>query len=269
MCHLCLKASPQGKFIPHGQLKLHRRRIQEDLAQLEEASHNQTEELLDDVVSNIFSLTLTNDSRSHPSRLFTSSNEYREAQRLQPTLNTNSAATFSNSFDAIIQSLDHLEQPPLTVPPDQPSTDLPLESRLVTTSTNKLPVDDHKISRSNSQLKRERNILTKKAHASLTQIEKHTTRLLSALDSELPSLEVVSSAEKDLQLLQSTFYGLKRKTETLKKHKAVVGKSLSSLEARLVECRLLHPSATTPLLFNTGELVYIYVYDSCLILYAL
>ncbi len=248
--------------MPHGSLKLHAQNIEEDLAtqdaQAKEASRKQNEDLVDDVVSQIFSLTLTDDSTSHPSRLFTSSNEYRDTQRAEQLMPHPSSTTqiFSDSVDAIMQGIDRLEKPSNKFPPESSVSSSTNDGN----PTHEFPVDVSKISkrsRSEPELKRERNILTKKAHASLTQIEMHTTRLMSALNSDLPSLEAISNAEKELQVLQSTFSGLKRKTETLQKRKVTVGKSLSAVEARLIECRLSYPAATTPLLYDAGEFVYL------------
>ncbi len=136
LCHICLASNPKGEFIPHGRLKLHRRRIAKEIAartaQLEEGSHNATEDtnarttqpeeeallhsetgdLLDDVgVKNFFSnINGTTQALTQVafSRLVTSIGENQRAEQIRTSATTR---TLSDSIDAIMQSVDRLEQP--------------------------------------------------------------------------------------------------------------------------------------------------------------
>ncbi len=101
--------------------------------------------------------------------------------------------------------------------------------------------------------KRERNALTTKALASLEHIEQHTKRLIFDLGAPLPELDLILRSERELQDLQTTFSGLKRQTDALDKKKAEIRGLFLRLEARLTECRALHPSDRTPLQVNTGK----------------
>ncbi len=237
VCHLCLQEDPKGKVIRH--MAMHLKRIEADLASQagqddgqpnladddtsigsQITQDNASSSLVEDVTSNIFTHTFTDDPNKHLFRRYTSHTEYPETQSSVhiPDLTAN-----SETIDAVIDAMGRLEfEPRISLNP-------------------------------NSLSKRERNILTSKAHASLSQIEKHLIRLLSILDYELPSLEAISNVENELRTLQTTFYGLKRQTESLEKRKIGVKKSFSLLEARIVACRSVHPTITTPIPFNTGE----------------
>ena len=239
VCHLCLKISPEGRFIPFRQQGLHLKQIEKDLkAQnvrndgppnpVDDVASSGSQmvqdevpsNLADDVTSKIFAYTLTDNPNKNLFRRYTSHTEYPETPATVPIPDV---APITETVDAVIDALEHLE------------------------------VGSGKLSNLNSLSKRERNILTTKAHASLSQIEKHVTRLLSALESELPSPEVISTVEKEFQTLQTTFFGLKRKTDSLEKRKIRVRESFSLLEARIVACRSVHPASTSPILFNSGK----------------
>lgn len=239
VCHLCVQANPQGRFIPHRQLALHRKRIEADLGSQpahddghsnladdetstgsQIAQDNASSSLVEDVTSKIFTNTLTDDPNKHLFRRYTSHTEYPDIQSTVPIPDFTAS---SETIDAVMDAMGRLE------------------------------IETQKPQNRNPLSKREHNILTTKAHASLSQIEKHAVRLLSVLDSESPSLEAISSVENELQTLQTTFFGLKRKTESLEKRKIVVKETFSLLETRLVACRSVYPMITTPMLFNTGE----------------
>ncbi len=184
------------------------------------AQDNASIDLVEDVTTKIFAHALTDDPSKVLFRRYTSHTEYPQTQSTapMPDLTAN-----SETMDAVIDAIGRLDLEP------------------------------QKSSNPNTLSKRERNILTNKAHASLSHIEKHIVRLLSVLDAKSPSADDISGVENELQILQTTFYGLKRKTESLEKRKIGVKKSFLLLEARILACRSIHPTITTPVLFNTGE----------------
>ncbi len=239
LCHLCLRDDPKGRWIPYRQLQIHDRNIEQDLkartgqndgsssvaddgtsVKSQTAQDDTSSSLADDVTSKIFTYTLTDNPSKHLFRRYTSHTEYPDTANTEPVTDDD---PMLDTLDAVINAMGRLE------------------------------IEPAKSSKLESLSKRERNILTSKTHASLSQIEKHIVRLLSVMDSESPSLEIISNVEQEFQTLRTTFLSLKRKTDSLEKRKIKVSKSFSTLESRIVACRSLHPATTSPVLYDTGE----------------
>ena len=235
-CHLCIKDNPKGRFIPPRQWEPHRKWIEQnpesrpaqddsnladDVSTVSQVTQDgPSSDIVEDVTSKIFTRTLTDNPNKHLFCHYTLHTEYPENRGAEPTSNV---TPISETINAVIDAMGHLE------------------------------VDQGKASKPKSVSKQEQNILTSKAHASLNQIKKHLARLLSALDSKSPSIDVISGVERELWTLQATFFGLKCKTKSFKKQKIRVRESFSQLEACIVMCQSVHPAITTPLVFNTGE----------------
>lgn len=252
-CHLCTESEggSRGRLIPRGHLNAHRKRAEADIAARKVHENSQDElgaELIDDVASKIFSLTLSNDSNPPPSRCFTSRNEFQETQRSSNVLDATPLP-----LGAILEGLDRLESDSRSSVIDQRDA-----SKFREDTANDLSGEKQLTKPTIS--KRERNALTEKALASLKHIEQHSQRLISGLNTSLPPLDLIMRSELELRTLQATFSGLKRQTDVLDIKKTETRAVLSLLEIRLNECRALHPPVATPLQVNAGKLSHLAIF---------
>lgn len=262
-CHLCTESEggSLGRLIPRSQLAVHRKRAEADLAARRAHKNTQDEwpgaELVDDVTSKIFSLTLSSDSNPPPSRCFTSRNEIQETQR---SANVFDASPIS--LTAILEGLNHLDigdsRSSVVNQRDASETREDTENGLTGEEQRPQPTIS----------KRDRSALTAKTLASLKHIEQHSQRLILDLNIPLPPVDLIMRSELELKTLQATFSGLRRQTDALDIKKAETRECLSLLEARLNECRALHPSIKTPLQVNTGKLSHLSIFTgaTCYIL---
>lgn len=253
-CHLCTssEAGSRGRFIPGSQLKSHRKRIEDDLAtrSAQLPSEDQAvpgtsgEDSVADLVAGIYAIALDSNADQHPSRCFTSRNEYQETQSSAAVPNAH-----PESIDVIMGGVERLNF--------EQSVDVRHSGieKTPANASNDLDGGGYRPPSSSTKpsTKRERNVLTTRAHASLNHIGKHVKRLTAVLDVALPSLDAIVEAEKQLQTLRASLVAVKRQTETLNKKKEEIRTSFSILDARLLECRALFPPSTTPLQVNTGE----------------
>jgi hypothetical protein len=106
--------------------------------------------------------------------------------------------------------------------------------------------------------KRERNHLTRKAHATFNVVERRATEILNQL-AIINNNSGVQAVEEDIAVIRSAFESVKRTVATINSRREKISRLFTQIDAYLPELRARYPpSINEPLVYCTGTFIVIY-----------
>lgn len=250
-CLLCTAEQPGGKPFPRVWLKAHLNRV-ENLQNQELLATSQSQDIVNNLAADLFSMTLTGNT-STLDRCFTSRDKSQQIHQSGPP--------FKNPQlqEAIVESIDCLEKVQTNKKP------YIVDGNKWNKLAGKMPPPN--LSASKQSLKREKNVLTARAHTSLSHLEKQVGNLSTIIHGNLPPVETILEAENVIHTLQEGLNGVRCSTDSLDARKSVLKKAISLVEARLLDCQAIHPLIITLMKVNTGTQLYgLFLYTATLLL---
>jgi hypothetical protein len=110
--------------------------------------------------------------------------------------------------------------------------------------------------------KREKNHLTKKAHAAFDVVERRANEILNQL-ATVDSIAGVQAVEEDVAVIRSTFESVKRRVTTIDIRREKISRLFTQIDACLPELRARYPPCIDgPLVYSTGTFDF-QLYSGC------
>jgi len=112
--------------------------------------------------------------------------------------------------------------------------------------------------------KREKNQLTRKAHATFNVVERRANEILNRL-AIVDDIAGVQAIEEDIAVIRSAFGSVKRTAVTIDSRRKTISQLFTQIDAHLPELRARYPpSINGPLVYTTGTFNF-YLYHNLLI----
>jgi hypothetical protein len=100
--------------------------------------------------------------------------------------------------------------------------------------------------------KRERNHLTRKAHATFNVVERRANEILNRL-ALVDNSAGVQAVEEDIAVIRSAFHSVKRRVATIDSRREMISHLFTQIDACLPELHARYPpSIDGPLVYSTG-----------------